>query len=99
MRMIEKLVCQINEEVEGAKHYAEKALLLKAEGDASWSNRYKEMANDEIKHAAWIHDYTVQQIDKLKVVYQAPQEMREKWEREHTNYVEQVAWIKQMLNM
>lgn len=99
MRMIEKLVCQMKDEVEGAKQYAEKALLLKAENDSTWSNRYKEMANDELKHATWIHDYTVQQIDKLKTVYQTPETMREKWEHDHAEYVEQVAWIKQMIAM
>lgn len=99
MTIIKKLVDQIDEEICGAKDYAEKYLECKSEGDNTWATRYKEMANDELKHAMWVHDYAVQKINKLKEVYTAPTEMQEAWDKSHTQYVERVAWIKQMLAM
>ncbi len=99
MKAIEKLVHCIDDEIEGAKEYAEKALMSKAEGDTNWYNRYKEMATDELKHAGWIHDYAVAKIDKLKAIYTAPTEMQDAWNKSHAEYVERVAWIKQMLTM
>ena len=64
-----------------------------------WANKYKEMANDELKHAMTVHEYTVQEIEELKKVYTPPVDMLEKWDLEHKKYVEEVAWVKQMLTM
>ena len=57
------------------------------------------MSEDELKHAMYIHEYTVKEIEDLRKVMIPPEEMLEKWDKEHKVYVEQVAWIKQMLNM
>ena len=54
---------------------------------------------DELKHALWIHDVAVAEVEKLKQVYQPPVEMLEKWEEAHKHYVEKAAWIKTMLAM
>lgn len=99
MKMIKDLVEHINEEIEDAKHYAEKYVECKAKGNTSRSNRYKEMASDELNHATYLHEMAVQEIDELKRVYTAPAYMQEKWEKAHIEYVEKVAWIKQMLAM
>ena len=98
MRYIEELVETIDDELEGAKDYAEKYLQLKAEGD-SWSTKFKELANTELSHALTIHDYAVQKIDELKRIYTAPVEMQEMWDTSHKKYIEKTAWIKQMLTM
>ena len=47
MRAIKKYVEAIEEEIEGAKDYAEKYVEAKAKGDIGRANRYKEMAGDE----------------------------------------------------
>ena len=100
MTKIKKYVEHIDDEICGAKEYAEKALEYKAAGDANRYNKYKEMANDELKHAMTIHDFAVQDIEKLKAVYpNIPDDMLGKWESAHKDYVERVAWIKQMLAM
>lgn len=99
MRMIKNLVEQLDDEIEGAKEYAEKYVEYKAKNNMARANRFKEMANDELKHAGYIHDMTVQEIEELKKVYTAPAEMREKWDKSHKEYVEKVAWIKQMLTL
>lgn len=99
MRRIQELVSQIDEELEGAKGYAECALDHKAHGDSKWYGRYREMAEDELKHAGYIHDRAVEEIDKLSAVYTPPAEMEAKWMECHRAYVEKAAWVKTMLNM
>lgn len=99
MRMIKNLIEQLDEEIESAKDYAEKYVELKAKNNMPRANKYKEMANDELKHCNYIHEMTVQEIEELKKVYTAPADMQEKWEKSHKEYVEKVAWIKQMLTL
>lgn len=57
------------------------------------------MADDELKHARYIHDMAVAEIEQLEKVYTPPESMREMWEKSHREYVEKAAWIKQMLTM
>ena len=99
MRAIKKYVEAIDEEIEGAKDYAEKYVECKAKGDMSKANRYKEMASDEIKHAMYIHEWAIAEIEEIKKVFVPPVDMLEKWEKAHKEYVEKVAWIKQMLSL
>lgn len=99
MKKIKKLADKIEDEIHGAKEYAECYLTEKAKGNTSLANRYREMANDELKHATYIHDIAVSEIETLSKVYKPPQEMLDKWERVHNKYIEKVAWIKQMMAM
>lgn len=99
MKKIADLVDRIDEELEDAKHYAEKSLEYKVDEEMEWSNKFKEMSNDELKHATYIHDLAVQEIRKLEKVYVAPVEMREIWDKQHQKFIERTAWIKQMLSM
>lgn len=89
----------VDEELEGAKTYAEKYIERKASGDTTWANRFKEMSSDELKHANYIHELAVQEIDDLSRVYTPPSEMKEEWDKKHVKYVECAAWIKQMLTL
>lgn len=98
MTKIKQLIDNIDEEIEGAKNYAECFLEKKAKGD-QWASKFKDMANDELRHAMYLHDYTVQEIESLKKVYTPPVEMQEAWDKAHAKYVEKVAWIKKMLEM
>ena len=97
MRAIKKYIEAIEEEIEGAKDYAEKYVEAKAKGDIGRANRYKEMAGDEIKHATYVHEWALADTEMLSKVYTPPVEMMEKWEKAHKEYVEKIAWIKQML--
>lgn len=99
MKIIQKMADSIKEEMEGAKEYTEKYLMLKAEGGVTNANRYKEMALDEIKHATYLHDEVVQKIEELKGTYTVPVDMQEKWDKMHKEYIEQMAYIKTMLNL
>lgn len=99
MTKIKKLAEHIEEELCGAKDYAEKYVEYKAKGENQWATRFKEMANDEIKHAGYLHDLAIQEIETLSKVYTSPVEMQEKWDKEHKEYVEKAAWVKQMLTL
>ena len=99
MRKIQKWVEQINDELESAKEYAECYLMHKSEGETTWANRFKVMADDELKHATVIHDLAVEKIKKLREFYTPPVYMEEKWNQSHKEYVEKAAWVRQMLSM
>lgn len=99
MTRIKKLVDKIDDELCGAKEYAETYLEQRAKGDTALANKFKKMASDELDHAMIIHDMTVQEIELLRKVYTPPVEMQEAWEKSHIKYVEKAAWIKQMLTL
>lgn len=99
MTKIKKLVDRIEDELSDAKDYAEEYLSYKAKNNSTWANRYKEMSTDELKHAGYIHDRAVEEIEELRKVYTPPEEMLEKWNSSHKKYIEKAAWIRQMLSM
>lgn len=99
MTVIKNMVDKIDEELCGAKDYAEKYVEAKAMGNSMLANRYKEMTQDELKHAMYAHDLAVEKIEQLRAVYEPTAEMEEKWDKSHKEYVEKTAWIKMMLNM
>ena len=99
MTRIKEMVDKINDELHGAKDYAEDYLTMKAKNNVNWANRYKEMSTDELKHAGYLHERAVEEIEELRRTYTPPEEMLQKWEHEHKKYIEKTAWIKQMLAM
>lgn len=100
MTKIKKYAEEIAEELDGAKHYIETALEYKATGNTERYSGYKEMSIAELGHATRLHQYAVQDIERLKAVYpEIPSEMLDKWNRSHVDYVEKAAWIKQMQAM
>lgn len=99
MKSIKMYVDAIDEEIEDAKEYAEKYVECKAKGDMPSATKYKEMSSDELKHAEYLHEWAIKEIEKVSKVFVAPSEMQDAWTKAHKEYVERVAWIKQMLNM
>lgn len=99
MKYIKKYVDRIDEELCGAKDYAEEYVMWRAKGNSTLASQYKEMCFDELKHANYIHDEAIAAISELNNVFVAPQEMQDLWDKSHKEYVEKEAWIKQMLQM
>ena len=99
MTRIKELADEIKDELCSAKDYAEEYLTFKSKDDSTWAKRYEEMAHDELKHADYLHDRVVAEIDELSKVYTPPEEMMEKWNADHKKYIEKAAWIRQMLTM
>lgn len=99
MTIIKDYVDKIKDELEGAKGYAEKYVECKVKDDMHSANRYKEMANDELKHAMYEHEWAVKTIEKMRSHITPPEDMLEKWEKAHKEYVQDAAWIRQMLEL
>ena len=100
MTKIKKYVEDIAEELNDAKKYMEIALEYKAAGDGARYNTYKDMSVQELAHSSNLHQFAVQDIEKLKTVYpDIPSDMMDKWNKAHVEYVEKAAWIKQMQAM
>lgn len=99
MKVIKNYVDHIKEELCSAKDYAEKYVEHKAAGNTEWANRFKEMSNDELKHAMYVHDLATEKIEEISKVFVPTADMQEIWDKAHIEYVEKYAWIKQMLSM
>ena len=99
MTKIKLLAEEMLDELCSAKDYAEKYVEFKAKEEMQWANRFKEMANDELKHANYLHELVIQEIETLSKTFTPPQSMLDKWEKSHKKYVEKAAWVKQMLTM
>jgi len=98
MKKIKELVDWIDDELEGAKCYAEKYVYKKSKG-SQWAGTFHQMAEDELKHAEAIHRLAVEEIEQIQTVFQAPASMEEAWNKSHKEYVEKAAWVRQMLAM
>ncbi len=99
MKYISDMVYTMKEEIINAKEYAEKAIYYKSQGNVNRSRVYTEMANDELKHSKYVHEIIMEEVTKLSENLKVPESMREFWEAAHKEYVDEVAWIKQMLAM
>jgi hypothetical protein len=97
MKIIEKMIEDIEEELEGAKNYAEKYLENKARGNMQRASTFKEMSMDELRHAAHVYDFSMQDISHIKDIYTLPVNIEERWDHARKHYAECVGWIKQML--
>jgi phage-related protein len=96
--MIEKMIEALEDEIHGAKKYAEKYIENMAKGNNSRAVKYKEMAHDELKHAEYIRDFAVQEVDELRAVYQIPVEVEEKWAHSLKHFMECMGAVRQMLS-
>ena len=97
MKMIYKFADHIKEELEGAKSYAEKYIEHKAKGDSTRAMKYKEMANDELRHAQYIHDFAMQDVEAVKKVHTLSVEDESAWEHAHKHFAECTAMVRMML--
>ena len=97
MKKIKDYVDKIDDELNGAKEYIEKALWYKSKGDANRYEKYKTMSVQELGHAMNIHQFAVEDIETLEKNYpDIPQKMLDSWDKSHNEFIERTAWIKQM---
>lgn len=98
MKIMHKYIDHVNEELEGAKDYAEKYIDFKARGNTARSNAYKSMAQDELRHASMVYDYAAQDMEAIGRIYTMPDDLLEKWEHFIKRYADCSAKIKLMLS-
>ena len=99
MKVLDKMLDCLEEEVEGAKEYAEKYIECKARGNMNRANKYREMASDELKHAGYLREMDIMDIDELKKIYTMTEDEELAWEHGHKRINEQMAIVKHMLEM
>lgn len=99
MRKLEKMIDDIHEEVDGAREYAEKYIESKAKGNIPRATRYKEMANDELKHANYIRDFAIADAESIKHVHTLTEEEVEAWERSHKRLNDEIAMVQHLISM
>lgn len=100
MKIIKNLVEDINEELEGAEHYAKLATQYK-EDDRELSDTYAKLANVELDHVNALHGQVVRIIKEWKATSgkEVPAPMQAVWDWEHNKSMDTAARIKTMLDM
>lgn len=96
MKEIEWLVDHIDEELEGAECYADKAIHAK-DHHPDWANAYFQMSQQEMAHADVLHAHAVQLIKAYSG--EIPAGMEWVWNREHEKYINRTAHIRMKQEM
>lgn len=99
MKILDKMLDHLEDEVDGAREYAEKYIECKARGNMARANKYKEMAHDELKHATFLKEMDIADIDELKKVYPMTDEEQSLWEHGHKHVNDQMAMVMHVLSM
>jgi hypothetical protein len=94
MRVIHMYLDLIDEELDGAKEYAERYLEYKS-SKPQWSKMCAEMASDELKHSEYIKEIATQTMNDLPWV---PAETKDRWDTCMRHYGERVAMVRLMLS-
>lgn len=99
MEVIKHLIKDMNEEMEGAEHYAKKALQYKDE-DRELADMYSKLSGVEKGHADMIHEQIVKKIKaKNAEGVQTPPAMQAVYNWEHEKAIEGAARLKVLQSM
>lgn len=100
MRIIKKITEQISEELCDAEKYIKCAMNQKSDFP-QLADVYYKLSNEELGHANALHDQAVRLIDewKKKMEKEPPDYMKEMWNEEHDEFIEEMAEIKVMIDM
>lgn len=98
MKKFRKMVDHIAEELDGATEYAENYIGEKMKGNAAKAQKFREMATQEMQHAANWYDWTDKYGEELKAVMPLSEEDSEDWEACKRKYAEKTAMLKYMLD-
>lgn len=99
MKVIKCLVEDINEELEGAEHYAKLATQYKDE-DRELADVYAKLANVELEHVNALHGQVVRIIKAYRAAgNEPPAAMAAVWDYEHERATDKAAKVKTLLDM
>lgn len=99
MKMLDKMMDELHEEVEGARDYAEKYIDCKARGNIPRANKYKEMASDELRHFTTLRDFAIADAEGIKRIHTLTENEVEAWEHAHKKINDEIAMIHHLLSM
>lgn len=98
VKLVNKLVKQIEEEVHDANKYIKQAFCIKQE-HPKLSQSYYEMAQDEVSHAQTLYNnyMTISaEVKEKEVVHEC---IIEAWEKKNEDYVDKLAKVKMKISM
>lgn len=102
MRLIKKLIHNINEELHDAEKYIDCGLAHKHDG-TDLDALFTKLAAAELDHANWLHEAVVKEIEKFRSTMHhsehPPAYMVELWEEMHEEYIEKFAILKHKLEL
>lgn len=98
MKILENMIEELEDEIEGARDYAEKYIDCKARGNAMRATKYKEMAHDELRHFSTLREFFAADVDGIKRVHPLTEEEVSWWEHEHKKLNDKVAMIHHLLS-
>ena len=99
MKVIKNLVEDIQEELEGAEHYAKLATQYKDE-DRVLADNYAKLSEIELGHVNSLHEQAVRIIKAYRSAgNEPPESMQAIWDWEHKKQIEWVSKIKTLLAM
>ena len=98
MKILDKMIDCLHDEVEGAREYAEKYIDSKAKGNIPRANKYKEMANDELKHASYLREFAIADAESIKRVHPLSEEEATAWEHAHRRLNDEIAMVHHLLS-
>ena len=94
MKKIDNMRCHLDDEVKGARKYAEKYIFY-ANSKPIWAETYARMAKQEIEHAKNLHKMYQESVDEMKWV---PEDALEEWEHCVNKMSETIALVEIMLS-
>lgn len=99
MKIIEKLSTMIEDEIDDAYKYAQKALEYK-DSERQLANLFYDLSTQEMNHMNMLHNETVRLIDEYKQKNgEPPKEMLAVYEYLHKKHIEHAATVKAMQTM
>lgn len=87
----------LTEEIDGAVKYAELYICCKINGDTTNATKYKEMANDEMKHASFFDTQGDSLVTVIKKNISDPEMFLDDWEWAKSQYAKNLAYVKRLL--
>lgn len=97
MKIIQRMVEFIDDELEGAEDYVECAIKQKAE-HPRLADKFAELAEQEMNHMKILHQETVKLIEEVRQRDGAPPtDMLAVYEYEHAKQTKRAAYINQMI--
>ena len=96
MKKFRKMIEHIAEELDGAVEYAEDYIGEKMKGNATKAQKFREMAMQEMQHAANWYEWAEQYSSELNTIMPLSDEDLDEWDKCKHYYANKSAIIKYM---
>lgn len=93
MKMVDRYIEYVNEEMDGAMQYAENYVIYKTE-KPQWAQMFHDMSMQELTHADYLMSMAQESIDTFSYL---PEEDKERWEHCRKHRAEKDAIVRFML--